>query len=124
MEYLPDIDIKLKLETFNQIQTKSTEFFQSVFNRLNRVKVDTFDKADDGIQKIEELKTKLDEQIDSIKSKTLEIYNSTLSTVHLPLNPILRELQELGVIWDNEFNEFEKAFCLLKTKSRKSPNFI
>lgn len=81
---MPDIDIKLKLETFNQIQTKSTEFFQSVFNRLNRVKVDTFDKADDGIQKIEELKTKLDEQIDSIKSKTLEIYNSTLSTVHLP----------------------------------------
>lgn len=123
LEYLPDIDIKLKLETFNQIQTKSTEFFQSVFNRLNRVKVDTFDKADDGIQKIEELKTKLDEQIDSIKSKTLEIYNSTLSTVHLPLNPILRELQELGVIWDNEFNEFEKSFLPTENEITKITQF-
>lgn len=123
LEYLPHIDIKLKIETFNQIQKKSANFFQSISNRLNRVKVDTFDKADDGIQKVEELKIKLDEQIDSVKSKTLEIYNSTLSTIHLPLNSILRELQELGVIWDNEFNEFEKNFLPTENEITKITQF-
>ncbi|CUM49853.1 unnamed protein product [Debaryomyces fabryi] len=123
LEYLPDIDIKLKIETFNQIQKKSANFFQSISNRLNRVKVDTFDKADDGMQKVEELKIKLDEQVDSVKSKTLEIYNSTLSTIHLPLNSVLRELQELGVIWDNEFNEFEKSFLPTENEITKITQF-
>lgn len=123
LEYLPDIDIKLKIETFKHIQNKSSGFFQSISNRLNRVKVDTFDKAEDGIQKVEELKSKLDEQLDSIKLKTLEIYNSTSSTVHLPLNSILRDLQELGVIWDNEFNEFEKRFLPTENEITKITQF-
>lgn len=110
LEFIPEIDIKLKLESFNNIQTKTSVFFQSILKRLNRVKVDTFDKAEVGIKKVQDLKVKLDEQIERINDKTLSIYNSTSPTVHLPLNSILRDLQELGMEWDNEFNEFEKNF--------------
>jgi 1-phosphatidylinositol-3-phosphate 5-kinase len=110
LEFMPELDIKLKIESYNSIKTKTEKFFQSISKRLIRVKVDTFDKVDVGLQKIEELKTRLEDQTQTIEGKTLNIYNSTLPTNHLGLNAILRELQELGVAWDNEFNEFEDNF--------------
>lgn len=110
LEFVPEIDIKLKVDAFNNIKSKSESFFQSISKRLNRVKVDTFDKAEDGIKKVEELKLKLDQQTHSIREKTINIYNSTSPIIYLSLNSILRELQELGVEWDNEFSEFEKNF--------------
>lgn len=108
--YVSEIDIKLKLDTFKSIRNKSTQFFQSISNRLNRVKVDTFGNVEDGIKKIEELKLKLENQKSQIYESTSHIYSSTPPNVYLPLNSILRELQELGVNWDNDFNEFEKNF--------------
>lgn len=110
LEFSPDVDIKLKIDTMKTILSKTNAFFQSISKRLNRVKVDTFDKAEDGIKRVEELKAKLDEQTTVINEKTLQLYESTLPTVHLPLNVILRDLQELGVEWDNHFNDFEKNF--------------
>ncbi|KAG2732882.1 hypothetical protein G9P44_003872 [Scheffersomyces stipitis] len=110
IEFMPEIDIKLKLELFHNIQSKVDKFFQSVSKRLNRVKVDTFDRAEDGLKKIQELKDKLEIQLNALKSKTLKTYNLSAPTNHLCLNIILRELQELGVEWDSEFIEFERAF--------------
>lgn len=108
--YVSEIDIELKLNTFKSIRNKSTQFFQSISNRLNRVKVDTFGNVEDGVKKIEELKLKLENQKSQIHESTSHIYSSTPPNVYLPLNSILRELQELGVNWDNDFNEFERNF--------------
>lgn len=110
LEYLPDIDIQLKIDSLDLIRKKSSSFFSSISNRLNRVKIDAADKIDDGLRKIEELKALLDEQVEQIEKRTLDIYNSTLPSIHLPMNSVLRDLQELGVVWDNEFVEFEKDF--------------
>ncbi|ODV78105.1 uncharacterized protein CANTADRAFT_55312 [Suhomyces tanzawaensis NRRL Y-17324] len=123
LEFIPEIDMNLKVESFTGIQNKSEKFFSSISKRLNRVKLDTFDKVEDGLQKIEELKSKLSNQIEMIKNKTLEIYNSTAPTDYLSLNFVLRELQELGVSWDNEFNEFEKNFLPSENEINKITQF-
>lgn len=123
LEFIPQIDINLKIESFNNIQTKTSTFFQSVSKRLNRVKVDTFDKAEAGIKRVEELKLKLDTQIQQFKQKALDIYNSTPPMVHLPLNSVLRDLQELAVEWDIEFNDFEKSFLPTENEITKITQF-
>lgn len=111
IEYDTSTDINLKVDTLDTIRTKSSKFFNSISKRLNRVKVDTFDKAaEDGSKRIEELKLKLDEQEDRITTELLSIYNNSTPTTYLPLNSILRKLQELGVSWDADFNDFETKY--------------
>lgn len=110
LEYLPDIDIQLKIDALAFVKKKSSDFFLSISNRLNRVKVDTIDKIEDGLNKVEELKQKLTEQMHQIDKMTMDIYNSTSPSHHLPLNSVLRTLQDAGVVWDTEFNEFETEY--------------
>lgn len=110
IEYDTCTDVSLKVEALDSIRTKSTKFFNSISKRLNRVKVDTFDKAEDGAKMIEELKEKLNEQESVISTELLYIYNNTAPTTYLPLNSIVRKLQELGVLWDADFNDFETKF--------------
>ncbi|EGV66020.1 hypothetical protein CANTEDRAFT_119090 [Yamadazyma tenuis ATCC 10573] len=109
-EYDTSVEINLKVEAFDTIRTKSANFFDSISKRLNRVKVDTFDKAEDGAKVIEQMKERLDQQRSILEEDLLNIYNSTPSTYYLPMNSILRELQELGVAWDADFNDFETQF--------------
>lgn len=123
LEFTVETDIKLKLESFEQIQDSSKSFFQSISQRLERVKVDTFDKAEAGRQKIEELKDKLQTQEDYIHSRTLAIYKSTPPTNYLSLNVIQRDLQELGVFWDTEFNQFETDYLPTENEITKITQF-
>ena len=109
-EFVSETDIKLKLEAYSGIEKSASALFQSVAKRLNRVKVDTFDKAEDGSKKVEELKERLRQQEDLIASKTFNIYNSTSATNYLSLNVIQRNIQELGVQWESEFNDFEQKY--------------
>ena len=52
LEFITNIDIKLKIDAYKFIRTKAEVFFDSVLKRLKRVKLDTFEKAEDGIQKL------------------------------------------------------------------------
>lgn len=112
LHWKPDIDIKLKFESFKTVKTKSKALFDSIWERLNRVKVDsmTIDKMEAGQKRIEELKEKADREKEHILNFTNEIYESTGVTEHLPLNAVVRNIQELSVEWDIEFQEFETNF--------------
>ncbi|EGW33263.1 uncharacterized protein SPAPADRAFT_50162 [Spathaspora passalidarum NRRL Y-27907] len=110
LEFIPDIDVKLKLNAYNSINSKSKKFFESISTRLNRVKLDTFDKAEDGTKKLEQMKEELGQHIETINEKFEKIYSSTPVTNYLGLNVVLQDLQKLGGFWDNEFNEFEKKY--------------
>lgn len=123
LEFTLETDITLKIEALEQIQMKTNSFFQSISKRLNRVKVDTFDKAEAGHEKIEELKQRLETQQMFISSKTFNIYNSTLPTNYLSLNVVQRDLQELGVEWDSEFNDFERNFLPTENEITKITQF-
>lgn len=110
LEVAPSADMALKIKTYSQIHDKAQKFFQSIASRLYRVKVDTFEESEAGMETIEKLKVKYKDQMDTIDKQLLNLYNATEPTVHLPLNSILRKLQELGLYWENEFNDFEKRF--------------
>lgn len=123
LEFITNIDIKLKIDAYKFIRTKAEVFFDSVLKRLKRVKLDTFEKAEDGIQKIEELKIKLQEQSDSIYGRLQSIYDKIIPTNYLALNVVLRDLQKLGIYWDNEFNEFERTYLPSENEVNKITQF-
>lgn len=122
-EFVSETDIKLKLDAIEGIERSSRALFHSVAKRLNRVKVDTFDKAEDGARKVEELKERLHEQEALIKSKALKIHTSTHPTNYLSLNVIQRDIQELGVAWDSEFNDFEAKYLPTENEITKITQF-
>lgn len=122
-EFVSETDIKLKLDAIAGIEKSSRALFESVAKRLNRVKVDTFDKAEDGAKKIQELKDRLHEQEALIKSKTLTIHTSTHPTNYLSLNVVQRDLQELGIAWDNEFHDFETNYLPTENEITKITQF-
>lgn len=123
LEFIAEIDIGLKLDALKRIQTSAVKFFQSISKRLNRVKVDTSEHAEAGSKKVVELKDRLVTQQQFIKTKTLSIYKSTPPTNYLSLNVIQRDMQELGVAWDKEFNEFEKNFLPSENEITKITQF-
>lgn len=123
LEFTDDTDIRLKIEAFELIQKSSNNFFQSISKRLNRVKVDTSDQAEEGNKRVEQLKEQLKSQQEFISAKTLQIYDSTLPTNYLSLNVIQRDIQELGVTWDCEFNDFEKEFLPSENEITKITQF-
>lgn len=123
LEVIVDVDIGLKVDALKRIQSCSIKFFQSVSKRLNRVKVDTSEDAEAGSKKVSELKERLISQQQLIDSKTLSIYESTSPTNYMSLNVIQRDLQELGVAWDKEFNDFEKKFLPSENEITKITQF-
>ncbi|RLV95687.1 1-phosphatidylinositol 3-phosphate 5-kinase fab1 [Spathaspora sp. JA1] len=110
LEFIPDIDIKLKLNSYNSINSKGDKFFNSISTRLNRVKLDMFETFEDGMIKLEQLKMELNQQKQIYQEKFESIYQSTVVTNYLGLNVLLQDLQKLAGFWDNEFNEFEKKY--------------
>lgn len=110
LEYYPEIDIKLKVESFNDIREKIKSFFKSVFSRLTKIKIEILEQAEKDISTLDNLFVKSKEQEENMQTKAFSIYNNTSSTTTLPLNTILRDLQELGVSWDNEIHMFERDY--------------
>lgn len=108
----PHTNVAFKIELHSQVIEKSENFFSSVLIRLTRVKVDSIsnDKMEAGQKRIEQLKQKVTEQQEVVKAKIEEIYNATDPSDHLPLNSVLRFVQELSVEWDQEFSRFEANY--------------
>lgn len=123
LEFVATVNLELKLDSLKRIQESSARFFQSISNRLNRIKVDTFEKAEAGYQKIEELKNRVRTEEAFISTKTLHIYESTLPTNYMSLNVVQRDIQELGVAWDREFNDFENQFLPTENEITKITQF-
>ncbi|KAI5964898.1 uncharacterized protein KGF55_001969 [Candida pseudojiufengensis] len=123
LEFISDIDIDLKLESFRALKLKSQSFFNSIMKRLNRVKLDTFVKAKDGNKRIGELKEKLENDSKQIHQKLQSIYEDTKVTNYLSLNVMYKDLQKLGISWDNEFQEFEKKYLPSENEVKKITQF-
>ncbi|CAK9682206.1 unnamed protein product [Candida parapsilosis] len=123
LEFICDINITLKVETFKSIKSKAEAFFESVSKRLSRVKLDTFVKAEDGTKKITEMKNKLAEDSNAIYTKLQKKYDEISVTSYLELNSIFKDLQVLGILWDIEFQEFEKKYLPNESEVNKITQF-
>ena len=51
------------------------------------------------------------------------IYDKIIPTNYLALNVVLRDLQKLGIYWDNEFNEFERTYLPSENEVNKITQF-
>ncbi|TID29540.1 hypothetical protein CANINC_001814 [Pichia inconspicua] len=110
----PKYGYSTKCEHYNDIKLKSASFFDSVLNRLARIKLDgTNLEATDmqaGTKMLEELKEKLDIQKKEIDLLLETVYKDTNIDEHLKLNVIIREVQELSSFWNFEFQSFAKSY--------------
>lgn len=123
LEFISDININLKVESYKSIKSKADAFFDSVLKRLSRVKLDTFVKAEDGTKKVNEMKDKLAEDSAAIYNKLKKKYDEISVTRYLELNSIFKDLQVLGILWDIEFQEFEKKYLPNESEVNKITQF-
>lgn len=119
LESTLETDIRLKIEAFERINRKMNNFFQSISDRLNRVKIDTVDNAEAGYEKVSELKGRVSEQLEVLSSRLLHLYEEITPTNYVLLNIIQRDLQDIVVAWDAEFNEFESDFLPTENEINK-----
>ncbi|GMG40009.1 unnamed protein product [Ambrosiozyma monospora] len=121
----PEYDIKIKIETYHSVLVKAAEFFDSVRERLNRVKVDsmTIDKMEAGQKRIEELKMRVEQEHQEIKELVDQIYLNTPVTEHLQLNSAVRQVQELSTDWNSEFDDFDKKFLPTEKEIKRITTF-
>lgn len=110
--WAPYKDIKMKVELYYQILDKINTYYNSVSDRLTRVKVDSMDgdKLAAGQDKLEELKKQVEDERKAIFEELEKLYHDSPGDQHLKLNVIIKTLHEKVVSWDTEFTEFGKKF--------------
>jgi 1-phosphatidylinositol-3-phosphate 5-kinase len=110
----PVYDYEIKINHYNDIKTKSSKFFDSVFNRLTRIRLDgtnlSPEEMENGNNKLAELNKKLDVQRQDVALLLSTVYKKSQINEHLKLNTIVREVQELSSFWNFEFESFAKTF--------------
>ncbi|GAV30537.1 hypothetical protein PMKS-004051 [Pichia membranifaciens] len=110
----PVYHYNIKLNHFHEVQLKSSNFFDSVNNRLVRIKLDGTDlspeQVEEGNVNLNKLKEKLLEQRNEINLLLVTMYKESGIQEHLKLNTVLREVQELSSFWNFEFQVFAKDF--------------
>lgn len=112
VHWRPEVDVNIKQDVYNNVVTKTNNLFKGILNRLEGVKIDSTnqEKVDSGKEKIGELIELAKATHEEILLKAKDIYDETLPMEYLPLNVIIKELQNISVSWDNEFNQFEENF--------------
>lgn len=123
LEFTLENDVILKIETLERIRSKLNSFFKSVRDRLGRIKLDTPEKAESGYARVEQLKTRVDEQQTTLINKIESIYENTSPLNYLSLNVLQRDLQGLVIAWDNDFNDFESDYLPSESEITKITQF-
>lgn len=105
-------EIKLKAQCYSNMLQKISRFFNSVTGRLSSVNIDglAVENIDGCQQRINELLKRADDEKTFVVNELNDLYVKTQPTSYLPLNGVLRSVQEFVVNWDFEFAEFEKQF--------------
>ncbi|SMN19246.1 similar to Saccharomyces cerevisiae YFR019W FAB1 1-phosphatidylinositol-3-phosphate 5-kinase [Maudiozyma saulgeensis] len=117
INWKPKVDIKMKVELYYQILDKINMFYESVTNRLDRIKLDSL--SEEKIQSGEEIILSLKEKSETEKKTLFDnletIYRGTSGDSHLKLNSIVKELYDNALAWDSEFSSFGKTFLPSET---------
>ncbi|KAG5518965.1 hypothetical protein PMAC_002496 [Pneumocystis sp. 'macacae'] len=108
----PEEWVRMKLEEYNSIKSKIEKFCDSVEIRLNSITLDAMP-----LDKFEICRLGIDRFRKKIKEERiflLDLLKNSFENSHplkiLPLNRVLRTMQEMVVQWDFDFNEFDKNF--------------
>ena len=108
----PDVDVRLKSEEKRSIAGKVNRFFDSVTDRLKSISMENITA-----EKQEACKAEIAQYLKQVQSEretslgTLErIWDESMVLDRLPLNRVLKDLQDHVVHWDVQFGEFEKNY--------------
>lgn len=117
IKWKPHIDIKLKVELYYKILEKINNFYGSVLNRLERIKLDSMsrDKVLSGQAKIVELKNNATEEQKLMLQDLDTFYGDSPCDQHLPLNLVIKSLYDKAVNWDSTFAIFAKSYLPSET---------
>jgi 1-phosphatidylinositol-3-phosphate 5-kinase len=107
-----DNDLKMRNDVFRRHESRLNKFMASVVVRLKSINLESVvpelsDKAKEEIERL--IKRANDDQAALIR-QLQEKYSSSRYWEVIPLNEVLRAVQEKVVEWDTTFAEFEKNF--------------
>ena len=108
----PDVDVRLKSGEKASMAGKVNRFFDSVNDRLKSISMENIagEKQEGCKAEIAQLIKQTQSQRES-SLKTLErICYESMVLDRLPLNRVLKDLQDHVVYWDSQFGEFEKNY--------------
>ncbi|AQZ11038.1 FAB1 (YFR019W) [Zygosaccharomyces parabailii] len=110
--WTPYKDIKMKVELYYQILDKINSFYDSVSDRLGRVKLDSMsgDKLAAAQEKLDELKLRVNEEKKTVLDDLEQLYHESPGDQHIKLNVVIKAVHDKVVSWDAEFTEFGKKF--------------
>ncbi|CAN6624043.1 1-phosphatidylinositol 3-phosphate 5-kinase Fab1p [Trichomonascus vanleenenianus] len=112
MQWDLDKEVKIKINLYSSIQDKIRNFYDSVSVRLNSVIIENTasDKVEECREKIAELEKACTEEREAALDHLQREYRATKITELLPLNAVMRSVQENVVRWDCEFTSFENDY--------------
>jgi len=107
-----DNDLKLRNEVFKRTESRLNKFMMSVVARLKSINVDSVmpELLDKSKKEIERLINRANEDQAALIRQLQEKYSSSRYWEVIPLNEVLRAVQEKVVEWDTTFADFEQNF--------------
>ncbi|KZZ91258.1 phosphatidylinositol-4-phosphate 5-kinase fab1 [Ascosphaera apis ARSEF 7405] len=107
-----ELDLKLRNEVYTKAERRLRRFFSSVKARLDGINVDNVapEKLDGCRQEIARLKMKASEDFSALLKKHQEQYMTSKYWEIIPLNRMIRAVQEKVVEWDDLFSAIEKNY--------------
>ncbi|THC94435.1 hypothetical protein EYZ11_006072 [Aspergillus tanneri] len=107
-----DNDLKLRNEVYARTELRLNKFMVSVKTRLKGINVESVipKLADECTREIEILTKKAHEDHAALIKQLQDKYTNSRYWELIPLNEVLRSVQEKVVEWDTAFAEFEKNF--------------
>lgn len=112
MAWRTDKVVGYKVDAYKGVLRRIGDFWSSVEDRLDRVKIQRLnpEKQEECRSRITELRLRIEEERNAALADVQSIYENTKVTEFLPLNCIVRGVQELVVGWEAEFVDFEARF--------------
>lgn len=107
-----DKDLRLRNEVYQRTEQRLNKFMASVKARLRGINVESVipQRVDECKNDIERLSKKANEDQATLIRQLQEKYTDSRYWEVIPLNDVLRSVQEKVVEWDNVFVEFEQSF--------------
>lgn len=107
-----DNDLRLKNDVYQKNEQRITKFMLSVKARLKAINVESVipDLMEDCEKEVERMTKKVNEDNTLLIKELQEGYMNSRYWEVIPLNRVMRSVQERVVEWDTAFAEFEKNF--------------
>ena len=108
----PDVDVRLKADEKASISGKVERFFNSVSDRLKTVGLENIapEKQETCKSEIAQLIKQAQTQRETLLNALERIWHESMVLDRLPLNRVLKDLQDHVVHWDSLFGDFEKNY--------------